>query len=126
MAAIAAAQHGLKVALLEPGRHVGGMVSGGLSNSDVDRQEALVGGLTREFFAAVGRHYRKPVAWAFEPHIAEQTFREMLSAAQVQIFFECRLARLVRSGSRIESLWTENGESFSAKVFLDSGMRATS
>ncbi len=47
MAAIAAAQHGLNVALLEPGNHIGGMVSGGLSNSDVDRQEDLVGGLTR-------------------------------------------------------------------------------
>jgi FAD dependent oxidoreductase len=74
-----------------------------LSNSDVDRQEALVGGVTREFFEAVGRHYGKPVAWAFEPHIAEQTFGEMLSAARVQIFFDCGLARLARSGSRIES-----------------------
>ena len=75
-AAVAAAQHGLNVALLEPGNHIGGMVSGGLSNSDVDRQESLVGGLTLKFFQAVGRHYGKPVAWAFEPHVAEQTFTE--------------------------------------------------
>lgn len=121
IAAIAAAQHGLTVALLEPGMHVGGMVSGGLSNSDVDRQEALVGGLTREFFEAVGRHYGKPVAWAFEPHVAEQTFGEMLSAARVQTFFGSRLARLVKSGSRIQSLFSGNGDSFSAKVFLDCG-----
>ena len=121
MAAIAAAQHGLTVALLEPGRHVGGMVSGGLSNSDVDRQEALVGGLTREFFEAVGRHYGKAVAWAFEPHVAEQTFDEMLSAAHVQTFFGSRLTRIVKSASRIQSLSTENGDSFSAKVFLDCG-----
>ncbi len=78
MAAVAAAQHGLSVALLEPGNHVGGMVSGGLSNSDVDRQEPLVGGLTLKFFQAIGRHYGKPVAWAFEPHVAEQTFTETL------------------------------------------------
>ena len=78
MAAVAAAQQGLNVALLEPGNHIGGMVSGGLSNSDVDRQD-LVGGLTLKFFQAVGRHYGKPVAWAFEPHVAEQTFTEMWS-----------------------------------------------
>jgi NADPH-dependent 2,4-dienoyl-CoA reductase/sulfur reductase-like enzyme len=36
MAAIAAAQEGARVALVEPGAHVGGMLTGGLSNSDVD------------------------------------------------------------------------------------------
>src|SRR4051794_36355528 len=121
MAAIAVAQHGLKVALLEPGSHIGGMVSGGLSNSDVDRQEALVGGLTRSFFEAVGHHYGKPVAWAFEPHVAEQTLVEMLSTARVETFLHSRLATLVKSGSRIQSLTTQNGDSFSAKIFLDSG-----
>jgi hypothetical protein len=121
MAAIAVAQHGLKVALLEPGSHIGGMVSGGLSNSDVERQEALVGGLTRSFFEAVGHHYGKPVAWAFEPHVAEQTFGEMLSAARVETFLHSRLATLVKSGSRIQSLTTQNGDTFSGKIFLDSG-----
>ena len=87
MAAVAAAQHGLNVALLEPGNHIGGMVSGGLSNSDVDRQESLVGGLTLRFFQAVGRDYGKPVAWAFEPHVAEQTFTETLEQARVHTFF---------------------------------------
>ena len=37
MAALAAARHGLRVALLEPGRHVGGMVAGGLGCTDMDR-----------------------------------------------------------------------------------------
>ncbi len=121
MAAIAAAQHGLNVALLEPGTHIGGMVSGGLSNSDVDRQEELVGGLTRQFFAALGRHYGKPVGWAFEPHVAEQTFGEMLSTARVQTFLRTRVASVVRSGSRIQSLKTQTGDSFSAKIFVDAG-----
>ena len=31
MTAIAGARQGLRVALLEPGKHIGGMVSGGLS-----------------------------------------------------------------------------------------------
>ena len=44
MAATSAAQEGLSVALVEPGQHVGGIVSGGLSytdasHSECDRQE---------------------------------------------------------------------------------------
>ncbi|MFL6417632.1 MAG: FAD-dependent oxidoreductase [Bryobacteraceae bacterium] len=121
MAAVAAAQHGLTVALLEPGNHIGGMVSGGLSNSDVDRQEALVGGLTLKFFRAIGKHYGKPVAWAFEPHVAEQTFNETLGQARVHTFFRARLAKITKSGSQMQSLSTENGDSFSGKIFLDAG-----
>jgi len=121
MAAVAAAQHGLNVALLERGNHIGGMVSGGLSNSDVDRQEPLVGGLTLKIFQAIGRHYGKPVAWAFEPHVAEQTFTETLEQARVHTFFRARLARISKSGSRIQSLSTESGDTFSAKIFLDAG-----
>ncbi len=79
MAAVAAARDGMRVALIEPGNHVGGMLSGGLSNSDVENQQQLIGGLAREFFSAAGRHYNEPVAWAFEPHIAEQILRDMLA-----------------------------------------------
>lgn len=121
MAAVAAAQSGLHVALLEPGTHVGGMVSGGLSHSDVDSQEQLVGGLTRQFFSRMGRHYGKPVAWGFEPHIAEATFREMLDEAHVQVFFHARLRDLLKEGSRIQVLRTEESGDFAAPFFLDGG-----
>lgn len=83
MAAIAAAQQGVNVALLEPGAHVGGMVSGGLSNSDVDRQQHLIGGLARTFFSMAGAYYRQPIVWAFEPHIAEDILRRMLYSEPV-------------------------------------------
>ena len=33
--AVAGARHGMKTVLLEPGNHIGGMVSGGLSGTDV-------------------------------------------------------------------------------------------
>jgi flavin-dependent dehydrogenase len=47
LAAIAAAQEGANVALLEPGRHVGGMVSGGLGRTDYNerRDRSVIGGL---------------------------------------------------------------------------------
>ena len=121
MAAVAAAQSGLRVALLEPGTHVGGMVSGGLSHSDVDSQERLVGGLTHQFFSRLGRHYGQPVAWSFEPHVAEATFRAMLEEAHVQVFFHARLRDVVKAGSRLQLLRTEESGDFAAPFFLDSG-----
>ncbi len=120
MASVAAAQQGLRVALVEPGSHVGGMVSGGLSNSDVESQQQLIGGLTRSFFAAAGQHYQQPIAWAFEPHVAELIFRDMLKQARVNVYFRSRPADITKSGSRITALRTEQGREFRGTVFIDS------
>ena len=56
MAAVAAAEAGAETVLIEPGRHVGGMVSGGLSWTDVGNTKVL-GGLARRFYQAVADHY---------------------------------------------------------------------
>jgi hypothetical protein len=111
---------GLRVALLEPGNHVGGMVSGGLSHSDVERQEGLVGGLARDFFRRLGRHYGQEVAWSFEPHVAEETFRRMLDEAQVGVVFHARLRGVTKEGSQIRAVQTEAGE-FAGEFFIDAG-----
>src|SRR5215510_497190 len=50
-AAVSAARAGRKVVLLEPGRWVGGMMSGGLSNTDTgQRGSEAISGLAGEFF----------------------------------------------------------------------------
>jgi predicted flavoprotein YhiN len=41
MAALAAAEQGRHVLLLEPGAHIGRMVTGGLTNSDVEGQQKI-------------------------------------------------------------------------------------
>lgn len=120
MAAVGAAQEGARVALVEPGRHVGGMLSGGLSNSDVDNQKELIGGLTRSFFVSAGQHYHQPIAWAFEPHVAEEILLDMLSNAHVNTYFDCRLSSVVKSGSQLMLILMENGRQFSGRVFIDS------
>ncbi len=120
MAAIAAAQQQMHVLLLEPGAHVGGMVTGGLSNSDVEGQQNLIGGLTRRFFAALGTHYNKPVAWAFEPHVAEKTMFEMLNSAGAGLLFHARLIGVEKNGASITRIRLEGDREFSAKVFIDS------
>lgn len=120
MAAVGAAQEGARVALVEPGRHVGGMLSGGLSSSDVDNQQQLIGGLARSFFVRAGQHYHQPIAWAFEPHVAEEVLLNMLSDAHVHPYFGCRLSAVVKRGSQLTLIRMENGRQFAGRVFIDS------
>jgi hypothetical protein len=120
MAAVAAANERATVALLEPGRHVGGMVSGGLGWTDMDRQEHLIGGFAREFFERVGRHYGEPNAWRFEPKVAERVLRDWLQELKVRVLFDHRLHSVRKEGSGVASLRTENGAEFVGRVYIDS------
>ena len=88
-AAVAAARSGASVVLLEESAHVGGVVSGGLTNTDI-RKKGAVGGLFAEFTRRVREHYAREYGeksdqvqacrqgHMFEPKVAEQIFREML------------------------------------------------
>src|ERR1700720_1351993 len=67
IAAVSAAREGLNTALIEPGHHLGGIVSGGLSFTDFGKKE-VIGGYALEFYARVGRYYQmsrygNQVAW---------------------------------------------------------------
>ncbi len=124
--AVSAAREGARVVLLEPGKRLGGMMSGGLGETDFGKKEAI-GGLAREFFRRVGAHYGTAqygddVAWYFEPHVAEAVFREMLGEAKVRVVFGARLKEhggVVKSGARIVSMATEDGTEYEARVFAD-------
>ncbi len=119
VAAIAAAKEGVEVLLLEPGNHVGGMVSGGLGRTDMDRQKHLIGGFSREFFARMGQRYERDFAWTFEPHVAESVLRDWLKDAGVTVLFGHRLDRVFKEGNRILKIRMENGAEFEATVFVD-------
>lgn len=89
LAAVAAAEAGARTTLVEPGRRVGGMVSGGLSWTDVG-DTCVLGGPARRFYAAVADHYGAPL-WAVkgpEPHVAEWLLRELLERAGVELLLE--------------------------------------
>src|ERR1700690_1892366 len=70
IAAYTAAKLGKKVVLVTPERHLGGLSSGGLGNTDIGNKIAITG-LARDFYHRVGLHYGKPGQWIFEPHVAE-------------------------------------------------------
>ncbi len=124
--AVSAAREGLKVALLEPRVHLGGMVSGGLSATDYGKKE-VIGGYSFEFFWRLGSHYKTSqfgddVAWYFEPHVAEAVFKEMLNEVGVHVLFRHRLREKVgvkKVGVQIVEVFMEDGSSFEAKVFAD-------
>ena len=119
MAAVAAAKQGASVVLLEPRNHVGGMLSGGLGRTDMDRQENVIGGLALEFFRRAGKHYGQDVAWMFEPHVAEKILKEMLAEQKVPVKFSQALASIEKTDGRIRSLKTTDGNEYTAKVFID-------
>lgn len=127
MAAVAAARQGSAVALLEPGRHLGGMVSGGLGATDAGRAQSI-GGVTREFFERLGQHYGQlGMTFWHEPHVAEEILRQMTSEAGVKVFYEHRLREKVgveKVGARITALVAENGARFVASVFVDASYEA--
>lgn len=126
--AVAGGRQGLRTVLLEPGDHVGGMVSGGLSGTDVGRSE-VIGSMALEFYWRAGRHYGldkhlQQLAWMPEPGVAEKIMREMLSEAKVTLLTRHRLVEkggVVRQGARVTEIRMENGARFQGKVFVDSG-----
>ena len=127
IAAVAAAREGLKTALLEPGGHLGGMVSGGLGWTDYGKKE-VIGGYALEFYYRVGRHYQMPLyghdlAWVHEPHVAEDIFRSMVNEAGVALFEHQRLREkdgVRKEGARVAGIATDSGDQFTAKIFIDS------
>ncbi len=126
MTAVAGAREGLKTALLNPGRHIGGMVSGGLSGTDVGRRE-VIGGPSLEFYVRAGRYYQlnrhlQEIAWMPEPKVAEAIMREMLKEAGVTLLEAHRLREKTgvrKEGTRIVEITTEDGTTYRAGVFAD-------
>jgi hypothetical protein len=85
-AAVAAHEAGATTVLVEPGPHVGGMVSGGLSWTDVGDPDAI-GGLARRFYGLVADHYGVPL-WGVkgpEPHVAEALLAGLLEDVDVRL-----------------------------------------
>ena len=84
-AAVAAREAGATVTVVEPGRHVGGMVSGGLGWTDVG-DERVIRGLARRFYQAVADHYDAPLfsLRGPEPHVAEAILTGLLGRVDVR------------------------------------------
>lgn len=134
VAAVQAARMGKRVVLVEPGRHLGGMTSGGLSAVDIGDPRSI-GGIAREYFTRLVATYDQKLDWgqpfqgtggpptggaySIEPHVAERVFDEMVAEAGVRVLREARLQRVRKDGARIGQLYTEDGRTIAAKMFID-------
>ena len=122
MTAVAAAREGLSVALLEPGKHLGGMVTGGLSRTDFGKKE-VIGGIALEFYQRAGKKYGRDIEWMPEPRIAEAILNEMIAEAKtVTVFLHHRLKEkggVKKQGTRISEITLENGARFAGAIFAD-------
>ncbi|MBL8793187.1 MAG: FAD-dependent oxidoreductase [Planctomycetia bacterium] len=130
-AAVQAARMGKRVVLIEPGKHLGGMTSGGLSAVDIG-DPRTVGGIAREYFTRLAAKFGRKLAFdqplkgvptggafAIEPHTAEQVFDELIRNADVPVLRGEPLKAVKKVGARIVELVTQSGAVFRAKMFID-------
>ena len=148
VAAIQAKRMGKSVVLLEPGKYLGGLTTGGLGATDIGNK-AAIGGISREFYHLIARHYAKDASWTweksadyftrrgsgqskasdltsadatmwtFEPSVAENVYRAMLKQADIPVRFRERLAKVRKERNRITEVTTENGTVVRAQMFID-------
>ena len=64
-AAVQVKKMGKSVVVVSPDKYLGGLSSSGLGWTDSGKKEAI-GGLAREFYHRVWRHYQSASAWKWE------------------------------------------------------------
>ena len=124
IAAYTGSKLGKKVLLIEPGRNLGGMSSGGLGLTDIGNKYAI-SGLALDFYRRIGQHYGKFEQWVFEPHVAEQLFLDYIKRGKVEVIYENRITGVKKQGNVIQAIILENSfkanlnQTVAAKVFID-------
>ncbi len=145
-AAVQTARMGRSVIVVSPDRHLGGLSSGGLGWTDSGRKE-VIGGLSREFYRRVKKHYDNAEAWkwerpdelnakrsggrydpqadalwVFEPRVAEAIFDGWIKEWKIPVVRDAWLDRekgVVMDGGRIESMATLDGRVYKGRIFID-------
>jgi hypothetical protein len=84
IAAYTAKKLGKQVILIEPGRRLGGLTSGGLGYTDIGNKYAI-SGISRDFYRRVGQHYGKFEQWIFEPKVAESIFQDYVKRGGFEV-----------------------------------------
>lgn len=117
-AGIVAAREGASVVVIEPTKWIGGMVTGGLCRSDVGKEQTI-GGFPREFFTRAAAAKPDTPMWYAEPSVNMATFQAMLKEAGVKVVTGHSLISVTKDGPRITSLTTNDGTTYTGKMFID-------
>ncbi len=147
IAAVQAKKMGKSVVVVSPDKHLGGLSSGGLGFTDTG-EKAVIGGLSRDFYHRVWKHYDQADAWKwqkkeeygnkgqgtpaidgeqrtmwiFEPHVAEKIFEDYVREHQIPVLRDEWLDRakgVKKQGARIAAITTLSGKTFVGKMFID-------
>ena len=119
VAAVAARRNGARVVLVEPRSSIGGMMSNGLSWTDVG-DAGVIGGIAAEFFDRTATYEGTAGGrWAFQPSTADRVFAKMLADAGVTVLVGQRLAGVDVVGGRILAIRTLAGNTVTGDVFVD-------
>ena len=123
IAAVAAARHGAKTALLSQRLHIGGVCAGGLGQTDIGScADEVIGGLPLEFFNRSAQSYATPqprTPWNLEPHVAKAVFLAMLNESGVHLLPASEVQSVRKAGLGLEALSTVGGDTYSSKIFID-------
>jgi hypothetical protein len=139
-AAVQAVRMGKTVVVVAPEKHLGGLSSGGLGWTDSGQKEAI-GGLAREVYQRIKAYYDKPDAWrqqkpedyrlyhrdedaiwAFEPHVAERVFEDLVAEHKIRVDRDEWLDRkggVEKDGTRLVAVRTLSGKTYRGRVFID-------
>lgn len=146
-AAIQARRMGKTVLLLDPGTHVGGLTTGGLSWTDIGNKQ-VIGGIAREFYQRIKAKYEpdsmwnweprndyytkknspnragEDAMWTFEPKIASEVYRELLREHGIEVQLRQRLDLRPERGVRMRGPWIEairmeDGTEYVGAAFID-------
>ncbi|MDR3198433.1 MAG: FAD-dependent oxidoreductase [Planctomycetaceae bacterium] len=138
---------GQSVIIVSPDKHLGGLSSGGLGFTD-SGNTGTVGGLSREFYQRIYAVYQNEktwrwqkiseytnvgqgtkamlhddkTMWIFEPHIAEAVFDAWIAEFDIPVVRNVLLDRrngVKKTGTKIISITTLDGQTFAGKMFID-------
>ena len=145
VAGIQAKAMGKTVIVIEPTSREGGLTTGGLGQTDIGNKQ-VIGGLSRDFYRRIAKHYHEPTSWkwekreeykdsgqtrtekgeetmwTFEPSAALNVYREWIAETALELVHKQRLNRetgVKIEGGRIVSITMESGQVYAGKMFLD-------
>lgn len=147
IAAVQAKRMDKSVVMVCPDRHLGGLTSGGLGWTDTG-DKTVIGGLAREFYHRVWKHYQQEDAWrwqkreefgnqgqgtpamdgeyrtmwVFEPHVAEQVFEEFIRDYEIPVHRNEWLDRengVETEDGRIMAITMLSGNTYRGRIFID-------
>ena len=131
-AALAAGRQGMKVALIEETPALGGMVTNGVSDTNLLSPGAS-SGIFEEFRLRCQKYYEQnfpddPVMKKFqnarlgfrsEPHVADMLFKQMLAeVAGIEVFYKRYVVKVLKAGNRVTGIVTRDVNEADEITFL--------